>query len=190
MAAPIRAFSKSTQITDRGIEVADGTNSRVQLGDISAAKNGSSYGLKVISSDGSTVIIDGSSDMFRIAATGTHSKATVDGNYGVSDVVTLSGLGPLTNGLVVMGFLSSTNTAGSNRHLSILMDVFNLHDLFAATTSGGSPNFAFPGIYTMSEVHGALDGSNFQTVTLSCNNKAAQAVTFYDRYYVLAQTAI
>lgn len=59
------------QLTNNGLEVSDGTHLRVTVGNI-----GSSYGLKVLSSDGSTVIIDGTSDMFKIVATGTLTTPT------------------------------------------------------------------------------------------------------------------
>lgn len=51
-----------------GVSVTDDAlQERVRLGRLPSGD----YGLRVVSSDGSTVIIDGTSDMFRIAATGT-----------------------------------------------------------------------------------------------------------------------
>lgn len=59
----------------RGIKVADSLGvDRVTLGQISIpteANPTGDYGLKVVSSDGATTIIDGTSNMFKIAATGT-----------------------------------------------------------------------------------------------------------------------
>ena len=57
-----------TTVTSAGVKVATGGVDRVVLGDI----GGSDYGLKVTNS-GSTVIIDGSSNVFKIVATGTVS---------------------------------------------------------------------------------------------------------------------
>jgi len=66
------AANAGTQLTNKGVEVSDGTNVRVTLGQISATPT---YGLKVVSSDGTTVIIDGTSDMFKISASGTVQTA-------------------------------------------------------------------------------------------------------------------
>lgn len=48
---------------------------RVTLGDISPAGDDSDFGLQVVSSDGSTVIVDGTSDIFTIIASGTLTTA-------------------------------------------------------------------------------------------------------------------
>ena len=64
-----------------GVEVTDGTQVRATLGIINSttgadgAVNPIDYGLKVVSSDGVTVIIDGTSDIFKIAGTGTMTQA-------------------------------------------------------------------------------------------------------------------
>jgi hypothetical protein len=58
------------------LKVFDASNhARVVLGDISAAEDESDFGLKVTSSDGTTVIIDGTSDIFKIVTSGTVSTA-------------------------------------------------------------------------------------------------------------------
>lgn len=64
--------SAGVHITDDiGVEVTDGTYSRAQLGLLP----GGTYGLRVVSSDGTTVIIDGTSSLLAIAATGTLATA-------------------------------------------------------------------------------------------------------------------
>jgi hypothetical protein len=83
--APIDAVDiASAQVTVQpaNITVTDGSVVRVVLGAISGTVDAGTgeftpdtYGLKVVSSDGSTVIIDGTSNMFKIAATGTLTRA-------------------------------------------------------------------------------------------------------------------
>ncbi|GAC1673879.1 MAG: hypothetical protein NVS9B8_16510 [Candidatus Limnocylindrales bacterium] len=63
---------------DVGLEVADGVQSRVQLGLLPVGIN--NYGLRVVAADGTTVIIDGSSDVFKIAASGTSTMPTAAAN--------------------------------------------------------------------------------------------------------------
>src|SRR5438309_2562414 len=75
---------------DVGLEVTDGTNVRAQLGLLPLP--GNPYGLRVISSDGSTVIIDATSDVFKISASGTTSTTAAAHNSNATDV-TLPGLG-------------------------------------------------------------------------------------------------
>ena len=58
----------NTTIDDSGLKVTDGSVERVRVG----ALGGGDYGLKVTNS-GSTVVIDGTSNMFKIVATGTVS---------------------------------------------------------------------------------------------------------------------
>src|ERR1035437_3720687 len=71
---PALTATAGGQLTNNGVEVADGTYTRATLGNL-----GSSYGLRVISSNGSTVIIDGSSDIFKIAASGTLTTSSFTG---------------------------------------------------------------------------------------------------------------
>jgi hypothetical protein len=66
-----------TVVNSASLEITDAAGqSRVLLGAI----GGDDYGLKVVSSDGTTVIIDGTSDVFKVAATGTAAVAGVDGS--------------------------------------------------------------------------------------------------------------
>ena len=68
MATPQQIASPGVYISNGvGLEVTDGSNSRVQLGLLPTG----SYGLRVVAPGGTTVIIDGTSDIFKIGATGT-----------------------------------------------------------------------------------------------------------------------
>lgn len=113
-----------TFVTSDGMQVTDGASTvRVFLGDISGGA-GTDYGLKVISSDGTTVIIDGTSDMFRIAATGTltissgpAAGVTVAANTLLATGLTYSpaSQGFLESGTVAYGlpYLSWNNSTGA-----------------------------------------------------------------------------
>jgi hypothetical protein len=75
-------------VASDGVHVTDeaGTD-RVHIGRIGESVNAEGtitgeYGLRVVSSDGSTVIIDGTSDMYRIAATGTFTLVGPAGSSG------------------------------------------------------------------------------------------------------------
>jgi hypothetical protein len=76
-----------------GLTVADAAGStRVTLGMIGTV-DAPSYGLRVVSSDGTTVIIDGSSNMFKIIATGTLTRAFVAATGSATASTTLTALG-------------------------------------------------------------------------------------------------
>jgi len=179
--------AQGVQITDRGLEQGDGLNVRVQLGDISAAKDGSSYGLKVISSDGSTTIIDGTSDMFRISSTGTLSLTQATDSSG-STTVSLPGLGAQSTTPAGLHDVSAGNASTANRDGFHYFEFAN--DIFVAPSSGASPTQRAAAINWHANVYTDLDGSNFARVTLAINNMTGVSKTAFCRYYVLAQTAI
>lgn len=91
--------SAQVNIQPGNITVTDGTNVRVILGAIGGLVyegtgefEPDTYGLLVVSADGSTSIVDGTSNMFKIAADGTTSLT--QGASGAGSVtVTLSALG-------------------------------------------------------------------------------------------------
>jgi hypothetical protein len=88
----------------------NGTN-RVKMGYLGAGD----YGLQVISSDGSTVIIDGNSDMFRITASGTLNDAA--GCNGSGTACTSSVSVDVATGFTYspahLGFYQTGTTAGT-----------------------------------------------------------------------------
>lgn len=63
--------ASNTYVTSDGVAVTDGSVVRARLGLLSSGE----YGLEVINGD-STVILDGTSNMFKIAASGTQSSAS------------------------------------------------------------------------------------------------------------------
>lgn len=89
-----------TTIDDNGLAVTSGGVERVRVGAI----GGGDYGLKVVNA-GATVIIDGTSNMFKIAATGTLTPPDISaGPAETSTNVTLST--GLTSTPAYLGFLN------------------------------------------------------------------------------------
>jgi hypothetical protein len=173
-----------------GITVADQAGvTRVQLGQIGSSF-GQNYGLKVVSSDGSTVIIDGTSDMFRIAATGTVGLNLPANTPDTPTDTTLPGLGTFSTPPALMSANTSDTTSllanrfmGQNRLPSLG---------FVAGTSGGAVNIqanVSPGQAQNASIR--LNGSNQVVVTYWAINAGPTGLPNTGmRYWVLAQVAI
>lgn len=169
-----------------GITINDGTHDRAILGAI----GGGDYGLKVISNDGSTVIIDGTSDVFRIAYSGTQSIAVADGGSGTFVNTTVTAYGTLATTPAYLGYTSQDNTSIANRFLSVF--IYNATvNAYTASTSGGAVNQRTIGIQTMLATnHIHLSASNYPIVTTSGWNFSGSSQTMYTRFYILEETAI
>lgn len=145
---------------------------RVRLGKLST----DNYGLRVTNPSG-TVIVDGSSDMFRIAASGTQTCDWPTGMGSNGENTTLTGLGTFVTPPVVLHALTFNDAASSS--------------------------FRTPGMYigyvaALAEVVGvafgasSLNGSDQLVISTS----TAQSGTTFDgqtaaqRYHVLEQAAI
>ena len=100
-----------------GVSVSDATGAqRVLLGMIGTPAS-PDYGLKVISADGTTVVIDGTSDMFKIMATGTQTQA-FPGSGSNTNFATIGG-----SGSSVLQFMAITGTDNSSSANTRAMDV-------------------------------------------------------------------
>jgi hypothetical protein len=175
----------TTTIDNNGLAVKTGGVERVRVGAI----GGGDYGLKVTNA-GSTTIIDGTSDHFRISASGTLSATALaedsDGNS-----VTLSGLGALAATPAHMSFIGPSAAATSVRRGDLMWTGIYTQTLYVAAASGGSPTVRAQAVNGLANAYLALDGSNFATVNLDIYNYgSASSNTSYARYYVLAQSAI
>jgi hypothetical protein len=152
-------------IDDTGITVTDGAIT-VENGDL-------------------VVIIDGTSNMFKIAATGTLTVSGVGG--GVATTV-LSALGAQAATPAHLGFVTSgVDPTAAYREVGIQIDNAIL---YAASSSGGSPTFQFYGINAYTQLDMGLDGSSFARARLVCLSAYAFSVTRYGRYYVLKEASI
>ncbi len=170
--------SSRIHVTDDGIHVTDETGvERVLVGHL----GGGDYGLKVVNA-GSTVIIDGSSDMFRITATGT--IALTGGSGTASAAVGVGGPTDIATGMTyiptVMAVLeTAVNTATALPHTSIV-------------GTDGSPSAGFDSGEWSDYVYLVAAVANTNQTRLSTNwwtrlNRSAVTYTF--RYYILEQVA-
>lgn len=189
MASSAQIASPGVYVTDDvGVEVTDGSHSRVQLGLLPTGH----YGLRVIAADGSTVIVDGSSSMFLISATGTQTVSVTSGTA-ANTTVTLSALGNQSNALAILGMPNtggSTNAVGAGYYRWPDDATARIH--FVASSSGGSPTAGwvrpdFEG-WMSSELAGAAP--NLPVVRLAGTSQFAGNTSVTGRYYVLAQAAL
>ena len=179
-------------LTNQYLRVNDGTRDRV----IAGAIGGGDFGLKVSNGSG-TVIIDGTSDIFKIYATGTLT-ISLTGRTDNQTSVTLSGLGTLATPGVIIALMSYSSVsaadaaaAGTTRwpvEPQLLGDQY-----WMAGSSGGATNQQF--VFLHQAAHAAmgtaLDGSSHQFVIMTAAlNIASSTYYYYGRYYVLAETAL
>lgn len=169
-----------------GVHVTDEAGiGRVQLGRLPSGD----YGLQVINA-GATVIIDGSSNMFKILATGTHSVALgVGPNVSGTGTVTLTGLGALSTTPAHLTFLATGNTTAAQQHLGSLQTTFG--QKWVAGSSGGSPDQSRQLADHVGDAHTTLNGSAQVVHRVSGKNDSGGfSVTFYARYYILKEAAL
>jgi len=181
--------ASNAYVNGTGLHVTDGNVERVRVGDVSTAGDGSAFGLQIFDPGGpnGTVIIDGTSDMFRISATGTLSLTQATDSSG-STTVSLPGLGAQSTTPAGLHDVSAGNASTANRDGFHYFEFAN--DVFVAPSSGASPTQRAAAINWHANVYTDLDGSNFARVTLAINNMTGVSKTAYYRWYVLAQTAI
>lgn len=188
MANASQVASAGVYVTDDiGLEVTDGSNSRVQLGLLPTG----TYGLRVVTAGGTTVIIDGTSDMFKIAATGTTSVTAAAWTTGAPQfgqtTVSLPGAGSFTATPAFLDFHSTTNDATSYKLAGVALDAGST--VYAASASAGSPTTAE--LRLDYSVWGAtiLSGGTVSYV-VSANNVLGSSETAYRRYYILLEAAM
>lgn len=177
-----------TQVTPNGVEVVHNGISRVTLGAI----GGGDFGLKV-TNGGSVVIIDGSSNMFKIVASGTlvHTQAA---NSGGASSVTFPGAGlPAWNSPAFISYITQGTSpdTNSNRNLgSLTWPRLANHTAYAADTFTGVTNTDF---YPLSwEVHAYshCDLSGVPALSLHTSNGSPSEVSAFVRYHILKEAAI
>lgn len=147
----------------------------------------STYGLRVVSSDGVTVIIDGESNMFKIAATGTTSQTVTAGTFNQIVTTTLSGLGALATTPAHLSYISDTNTTAGQQILGMAV---SQGQLWGAPSSGASPTTRFTPFHVVMRAATYLDGSSFCVHQLKSSNSDVSDITWYCRYYILQETAL
>ena len=157
---------------------------RVQMGKLPSGD----YGLRVVGPDGSTVIIDGTSNMFKILATGTQDTGSIATDSTASVSVTLTALGTFSTTPAHISFLANGTTSAANQHLGYFLT--NVSEKWVSGSNGGATDQDVVIPNRLAEAHSSLDGSSQAVVTVAGWNRASTDVTYYHRYYVLQETAL
>ena len=155
---------------------------RVRLGRLD---NGD-YGLMVTSPDGSTIIIDGTSNMFKIMASGSLSGTKSDGSDGTVAEITLTGLGPQTAAPSFLTWIATGTGATQNRVIG--SNFSERTELWAAPTSGGAVNQDFIAFREYTRVRLHLTSDNLIEIQLVIDNQSGGDITRYSRYYIMQET--
>jgi hypothetical protein len=118
MATGYQILSAGVYVTDDvGVEITDGQAVRARLG---LLQNGN-YGLQVIAADGATVIIDGTSDVFKIVATGTLGTSGAGTGTAQGAVTLTTGLGVIPVCSVWQEFLDTATSQNAGEAGSSLI---------------------------------------------------------------------
>ena len=158
---------------------------RVILG----ALGGGDYGLKVVSSDGSTVIIDGTSNMFKIVASGTLTRNQGANSSGSSQVSITGTSLPSTTSPAFVAFVTEGsspavyNNRDGDRFLKLAIG-------FVAQTSGGSPIQRMEYILWQANAFSGIDGSNNPAINLGMDNADGTSKDAFMRYHILKEAAV
>jgi hypothetical protein len=146
-------------------------------------------GAITVSNAGATVIIDGTSNMFKIAASGSLNVTATAGNNN-SATTTLTGLGTQATIPGQVSWCTDSNVATDTRYAFWLST--GTASGYVALTSGGSPTQEVAIIrdgFGMLSCH--LDASDYAVVRIYLNNAAsASSTTLYSKYHVLKEAAL
>lgn len=144
-----------------------------------------------VTNAGSTVIIDGTSDIFKISATGTLT------NTGPADAVTfatvtLSALGTPTTTPAHICYIAPTSAPVTTTSMSVnpSLQATVMDSSWVAATSGGSPTVRAGAITVYAQVVTYLDVSGQVVVRLEVSNYYTSAQPRWCRYYVLQEAAL
>lgn len=151
-------------------------------------------GALTVENTGGTVIIDGSSNMFKIQASGSTSltvPASVGGAFREDlTTVTLTGLGAHSTIPAFLAYISSSLSATDYRLIGATGTWLVANAGWVANSSGGAVNRATVATMTDVIVGCSLDGSSFPKITLASYSVYSISVTFYAYYHVLKEAAL
>lgn len=173
------------KITTAGLVVNDGLVDRVIVGEISGTPD---YGLKVQNA-GATVIIDGQSNHFKIAASGTLSGTKSTGSDGLVQSVELTALGSQSVIPAHLAYLSFGTGVATDYRLQGAQ--LQRTALWAAVGSGGTTTYDFVAIHVYARIGvklTAIPGNVL--VDLHIDNHSGADKTAYAKYYVLQEAAM
>lgn len=144
-------------------------------------------GAIVVENPAGTVVIDGTSNMFKIAATGTQSvPVAVDST--ASNGTTVAALGALPTTPAHLSFIANGNSTAAAQHLGVFFT--NVAAKWVAPTNGGPTNQDVVIPDQLAEAHTLLvAGSQVQAVIAGWNRSGA-SVTYYHRFYILKEAAL
>lgn len=137
-----------------------------------------------------TVIIDGSSNMFKIAATGTIQNTTADNVLNDIVATTLTGLGALAATPVHLSQVGDTNSTDGKRWVGSANMVVDVKRFVAATSGGPVTSWLIDHSAWNAAIYVGLNASNEVVVDLIASNVSGASHTTYGRYYVMQETAI
>jgi hypothetical protein len=133
------------------------------------------------------VIIDGTSNMFKIAAEGTQSNTASTGTTTNTDT-TLTALGALDASPAHMFFYGDTASSTGFQGLGPRVIQTATLSAYVASSSGGSPTSRMVGMNTVAAGTVRLDGSDQAVVRLTLMNASGSDFTQHQKYFVLAET--
>lgn len=141
---------------------------------------------------GATVIIDGTSNMFKIAATGSIDTGLVSDGSSAVVSTTLTALFPATTP-ACMTFLGTSIDGKSNRaaaHSFGAGGTGAMQQRYVALVSGGSVTTPAVVPNQYSYTTSGLDLVGNPVVSLYGINSTGSSLTYYARFYVMIETAI
>lgn len=141
-----------------------------------------------VANGASVVIIDGTSEMFRIVATGTISRTQANNGIGTS-TTTLTGLGNLSNTPNFTAYLNGTGSAWASTEQGT---IGGDQQVYGADTSGGSPTHRITAFTWAAHIGCELVGTPPANarIYLTVSNVTGANITIYGRFHVLTQTSI
>lgn len=135
----------------------------------------------------STVIIDGQSNMFKIAATGTASVAVTADGTRYASAVSFPALGALG---ATPAHQCYVGAGGGAVHLGYSANGVFLGPAFTAGSNYGNNVMQFLATTTNVSFYCDLDGSSYARVTIEGAIYGSGGQTFAGRYYILKEAAI
>lgn len=152
-----------------------------------------SNGKITVSNGSSVVIIDGSSNMFKIVASGTLTRSQAALSSGVSSV-SFPGAGlPAGQSPAYVSYLTEGTSPASNanRYLAVFEKPRIANNrAFGADSLGGATNTDFYPITWRAEMYSNVNGSSVAQLNLAVNNGSGSTVGTFARYHLLKEAAI
>jgi hypothetical protein len=179
-------------VSDDGVIVTDGdAEERVRLGRLSGTEeeDNETFGLQIWSDDGD-VIIDGTSQMYRIQAVGDLTITIPVSDFGENSSATLTGLGTQTATPAHLSFVADALGTSASRN-GMWNNTVVTSTLYAASSSGGSPTVDFLALGSEVSMHTLLNGSDQVVARLGgVNGRTGTAFTYYGLYNILDEAAL